>query len=65
LLRFKLKKVGFVEIGNKHLILSSKSKPGSIDLISLDKVIRSLADFNDANISVFQKDKNVVLSLEY
>ena len=60
LLRFKLKKVGFVEIGNKHLILSSKSKPKSIDLISLDKVIRSIADFNDANISVFHKDKNVV-----
>lgn len=60
LLPFKLEKVGYVDIGNKHLILSSKSKPRSIDLVSLDKVIRSITGFMDANISVIHKDKNLI-----
>ena len=41
-------------------LVTSKSKPRSIDLVSLDKVIRSITGFMDANISVIHKDKNLI-----
>lgn len=57
---FKLGKLGFVEIGNKHLILSTRAKLDSVDLPKLDHKIRSLKKFSDANISLIHKNKNIV-----
>ena len=58
---FKLNYLGFVDIGNKHLIALSKEHPNSIDLPILDKKIRGLKDCREANISVIQKKKDRIL----